>query len=167
MGTIDRIDVDAEGRALVIDYKHKSALLDEYALKGKGDVDWGAEFALPGRVQTLIYASIARRLLAQTDSGLELVGAVYLGTKGRHQIAGALSARDAAAVLGADARPADVDRMTLPVPGARSFADLLDRTEEAVAQVIEDMLAGRVEARPSSPKACVWCPAMNCERRQS
>ena len=48
-----------------------------------------------------------------------------------------------------------------------SFADLLDRTEEAVAQVIEDMLAGRVEARPSSPKACVWCPAMNCERRQS
>lgn len=167
VGTIDRIDVDAEGRALVIDYKHKSALLDEYALKGKGDVDWGAEFALPGRVQTLIYASIARRLLAQTDSGLELVGAVYLGTKGRHQIAGALSARDAAAVLGADARPADVDRMTLPVPGARSFADLLDRTEEAVAQVIEDMLAGRVEARPSSPKACAWCPAMNCERRQS
>ena len=57
--------------------------------------------------------------------------------------------------------------MTLPVPGARSFADLLDRTEEAVAQVIEDMLAGRVEARPSSPKACAWCPAMNCERRQS
>lgn len=167
VGTIDRIDVDAEGRALVIDYKHKSNLFDEYALKGRDELDWGAEFALPGRVQTLVYAGIARRLLAQEGSDLELVGAVYLGTKGKHAIAGALSARDAQAVLGADARPSDIDRATLPVPGARSFIDLLDRTEEAVAKVIESMLAGNIEAAPSSPKACAWCPAMNCERRQS
>ena len=167
VGTIDRIDVDADGRALVIDYKHKSNLFDEYALKGKDDPDWAAGFLLPGRVQTLIYAGIARRLLADAGANLELVGAVYLGTKGRHRIAGALSARDASAVLGVDARPGDLDRVTLPVPGARTFDELLDRTEEAVAAVIESMLAGNIEARPSSPKACAWCPAMNCERRQS
>ena len=165
VGTIDRIDVDAEGRALVIDYKHKSRLFDEYALLGRDGADWEAGFALPGRVQTLIYASIARELLRDTD--VELVGAVYLGTKGVHEIAGALTARDASAVLGPDASEKRIERVCVPVPGARTFDELLDRTEEAISGVIERMLAGEVDARPSSPKACAWCPVLNCERRQS
>lgn len=165
VGTIDRIDVDAEGRALVIDYKHKSRLFDEYALLGRDGADWDAGFALPGRVQTLIYASIARELLRDTD--VELVGAVYLGTKGVHEIAGALTARDASAVLGSDASEKRIERVCVPVPGARTFDELLDRTEEAISGVIERMLAGEVDARPSSPKACAWCPVLNCERRQS
>lgn len=165
VGTIDRIDVDEQGRALVIDYKHKSRLFDEYALVGRDGADWEAGFALPGRVQTLIYAGIARNLLR--DAGVELVGAVYLGTKGVHEIAGALTARDAAAVLGPDVSEKRVDRVCVPVPGARTFDELLDRTEEAVAAVIERMLAGEVDARPSSPKACAWCPVLSCERRQS
>ena len=165
VGTIDRIDVDAEGRALVIDYKHKSSLFDEYALCGSGGADWEGGFVLPGRVQTLIYAGIARNLLRDTD--VELVGAVYLGTKGVHEIAGALTARDAAAVLGPGVKEGRVGRVCVPVPGARTFDELLDRTEEAIAAVIERMLAGEVDARPSSPKACAWCPALSCERRQS
>ncbi len=163
VGTIDRIDVDAEGRALVIDYKHKSNLFDEYALTGKDEPDWSAGFALPGRVQTLVYAGIARELLH--GSGVEVVGAIYLGTKGNHAISGALSPRDALAVLGPeDARRAD--RLCVPVPGARSFDELLDRTEEALAAVIERMRAGEVEARPATPHACDWCPVTGCERRQ-
>ena len=165
MGTIDRIDVDEHGRALVIDYKHKSRLFEEYALSGRDEADWDAGFALPGRVQTLIYAGIARQLLS--DAGVELVGAVYLGTKGVHEIAGALTAHDAAAVLGSDVGEKRLERVCVPVPGARSFDELLDRTEEAVAAVIERMLAGEVDARPSSPKACAWCPVLSCERRQS
>ena len=157
--------MDAEGRALVIDYKHKSCLFDEYALLGRDGADWEAGFALPGRVQTLIYASIARELLRDAD--VELVGAVYLGTKGVHEIAGALTARDASAVLGPDASEKRIERVCVPVPGARTFDELLDRTEEAISGVIERMLAGEVDARPSSPKACAWCPELNCERRQS
>ena len=39
--------------------------------------------------------------------------------------------------------------------------------ENRAAPLIERMLAGEVDARPSSPKACAWCPVLNCERRQS
>ncbi len=163
VGTIDRIDVDAEGRALVIDYKHKSNLFDEYALIGKDEPDWRAGFALPGRVQTLVYAGIARELLRDTD--LQVVGAIYLGTKGKHAISGALSPHDAAAVLGPEAARA-ADRLCVPVPGARSFDELLDRTEEALASVIDHMRAGDIEARPATPHACDWCPVTGCERRQ-
>ena len=88
-------------------------------------------------------------------------------TKGVHEIAGALTARDAAAVLGPDVSEKRLERVCVPVPGARTFDDLLDRTEEAVAAVIGRMLAGEVDARPSSPKACAWCPVLSCERRQS
>lgn len=163
VGTIDRIDVDAEGRAIVIDYKHKSNLFDEYALVGKDGPDWEAGFALPGRVQTLVYASIARNLLR--DTGIEVVGAIYLGTKGNHAISGALSPHDALAVLGDDAAK-KADHLCVPVPGARSFDELLDRTEEAMSVVIDRMRAGEVEARPATPHACDWCPVTGCERRQ-
>ncbi len=163
VGTIDRIDVDAEGRALVIDYKHKSNLFDEYSLTGKDEPDWTGGFVLPGRVQTLVYAGIARELLRDTD--VQVVGAIYLGTKGKHAISGALSPHDALSVLGPESVKL-ADRLCVPVPGARTFDELLDRTEEALAGVIESMRAGEVEARPATPHACDWCPVTGCERRQ-
>lgn len=164
VGTIDRVDVDAQGRAIVIDYKHKSSLFDEYALVQKGASRFDEAFTLPRRVQTLMYASIAQELLK--DTGIEVVGAVYLGTKGNHQIAGALSPRDAEAVVHPGTlNESQLARITLPVGGASSFSDLLKRTEEELAGAVERMKAGYIETAPSRPEACKYCPVLNCERR--
>ena len=168
VGTIDRIDVDAEGRAVVIDYKHKSSLFDEYSLLPKdfSDDDWKEGFRLPRRVQTLVYATVAQRLLA--SSGIEVVGAVYLGTRGNHQLAGVVEAARVGEVWGT--RPLSekaAPRVSVPVPGARSFAELLERTEEHIGEAIGRMRAGCIDANPIAPDACKWCPVLNCERRRS
>ena len=94
------------------------------------------------------------------------MGSLYLGTKGGHQVTGAISATDSVRCLGGVLTEKQLERISLPVPGARNFDELLDRTEEALAAVIERMSAGEIDARPRSPKACEWCPVLSCERRQ-
>lgn len=163
VGTIDRIDVDEQGRAVVIDYKHKSRLFNEYALSGSGEPDWEAGFALPARVQTLIYAQVARRLLEA--QGIEVVGAVYLGTRGIHEIAGAATAASADAIWAGTLGEKRSERVVVPVPGARDFNELLDRTEEEIAVAVEHMRAGNIEANPKTPDACKYCPVLHCEKR--
>jgi hypothetical protein len=44
---------------------------------------------------------------------------------------------------------------------------LLDATEQAVAQKVELLRAGRIEADPLDANACSYCPVLNCERRMT
>ena len=93
-GRIDRVDVDAENRAVVIDYKHRSGV-EEFKLadptvrdeeSGEAPIDdprW-----LPPHTQTLIYAQAMRRAL-----GLDTRAALYFSTKGgKPALRGAASA---------------------------------------------------------------------------
>ena len=82
-GRIDRVDVDAEGRAMVIDYKHRMdvnafKLADPTVAKRDGavpadDPDW-----LPEHTQSLIYAQALRH----SELALDARGALYFSTKG-------------------------------------------------------------------------------------
>ena len=169
-GTVDRIDVDAHGQAAVIDYKHKgdrgfAAEYDAFGKEGAGDA-----FELPRRVQSLIYGQVVRRAFP----GLKVRAAVYLCTKGSHEIAGAVDAEAVDAVFG----PCGASKRRLPrieVPRAAGFGmkgesgmdALLDACEEAIAAKLERLLAGDIEANPIDAHACDYCPVLNCERRLS
>lgn len=169
-GTVDRVDVDAHGQAVVIDYKHKSdrGFASEYDVFGKEGAAAAAGFAMPRRVQSLIYGQVIRRAFPE----LKVTGAVYLCTKGSHELAGAVDEDALDNVFGCHA-PSSQRLPRLAVPRACDFGRagqsgmpaLLDACEEAIAQQVSHMIAGDVEANPKDPESCRYCPVLNCERR--
>lgn len=170
-GTVDRVDVDAHGNAVVIDYKHKSDAgfageYDVFPKEGAEAVEGG--IYLPRRVQSLIYGQVMRRRLP----GVTVVGAVYLCTKGGHALAGAVDENLVDNVFG-ELAPSSRRLPRLAVPRLERFGRpdssgmeaLLDASEEAIAAKVARLLAGDIEANPTDAEACRFCPVLNCERR--
>lgn len=177
-GTVDRIDVDAHGQAAVIDYKHKgdrgfAAEYDAFGPDGaEAMVGQDGRIALPRRVQSLIYGQVVRRAFP----GLKVTAAVYLCTKGAHELAGAVDAEAVDSVFGeAGLGRGRAARLEVPRSldlgrggegSSRGMGALLDACEEAIAAELERMRAGDIEARPIDDHACQYCPVLNCEKRR-
>lgn len=161
MGSIDRIDVDDKGRAVVVDYKGSlgGAAGGAYMLLPK-DFDASEGFVLPRKVQTLMYAQVARREL-----GLDVVGALYVNY-GNGSGAGAIDDRVIDPAL---ARMAAKDRKRCSSfeAGFDAFGDLLDEVERRIGLAIQGLLEGNVRANPSSPEACKYCPVEICDQKES
>jgi|GEM_PF-379756 len=171
-GTVDRVDVDAHGGAVVIDYKHKgfNGFAREYAaFAGADGEDGGAPFSPPRRVQALIYAQVVRRHFPN----LAIRGATYLNTRGQdHVLAGAVDEGQMERVFGvhqpkkAAAKAMAVERNAgFGTEHARGMDALLDATEEAIRAAVARMMEGDIEAAPVDASACEHCPVMNCERK--
>ena len=166
-GRIDRVDVDAEGRAVVIDYKHRSdvaqfRLTDPTVARGDGPAPADDPRWLPAHTQSLIYAQALRRTL-----GLDVRGALYFSTKTKSpSMSGAVSAELA------EQEPGDGR-----VPGLRSgfpdaehggtctFDELLDRVEAQVRERLDEMEAGAVAAAPEPAGSCAHNHPLGFERR--
>lgn len=168
-GTVDRIDVNAHGQALVIDYKHKgpTGFFAEYAALPEGGRQPGDPLALPRRIQSLLYAQVVRQAFPK----LEVVGALYLGTRGSHDLSGAVAEGQADLVFGGKLSSRRSPRVVVPagdtfgLHDSSGMAALLDATEQAVATHVERLREGRIAADPVDASACAYCPVLNCERR--
>lgn len=154
-GRIDRVDVDVENRAVVIDYKHRTGV-EEFKLadptvrdeeSGTAPIDdprW-----LPPHTQTLIYAQAMRRAL-----GLDTRAALYFSTKGgKPALRGAASAELLEEERG-DGRIPGLKKGFPGEGGSMDFDALLDRVETGIAERLRELEAGDVAAvDPTSAQA--------------
>ena len=154
-GRIDRVDVDAENRAVVIDYKHRTGV-EEFKLadptvrdeeSGTAPIDdprW-----LPPHTQTLIYAQAMRRAL-----DLDTRAALYFSTKGgKPALRGAASAELLEEECG-DGRIPGLKKGFPGEGGSMDFDALLDRVEAGIAERLRELEAGNVAAvDPASAQA--------------
>ena len=170
-GSIDRVDVNAHGQALIIDYKHKGTNdLKAYSAKLSLDSELSKEI-LPRHVQSAIYAQIMRKQL--TKYKLEPVAAIYLGTKeqkDKPSFALAGMATEAATEHIWNMNPEDKklrDQAVMVVSqNSAEFADYLDAWESLIAQKVQAMLSGDVRANPCDKDACKYCPVKLCDKRR-
>lgn len=166
-GTVDRIDINREGQAVIIDYKHKgpTGFFGEYAALSRGGEE--GTFALPRRIQALLYAQVVRRAFPD----VRIVGALYLGTRGTHELSGAVDEAQTDAIFAGTlgsrrAKQVVIDRsMTFGQADEHGMNAFLDATEQAIAQKVERLREGHIEAEPIDAAACSFCPVANCERR--
>ena len=154
-GRIDRVDVDAENRAVVIDYKHRTGV-EEFKLadptvrdeeSGTAPIDdprW-----LPPHTQTLIYVQAMRRAL-----DLDTRAALYFSTKGgKPALRGAASAELLEEERG-DGRIPGLKKGFPGEGGSMDFDALLDRVETGIAERLRELEAGNVAAvDPTSAQA--------------
>lgn len=154
-GRIDRVDVDAENRAVVIDYKHRTGV-EEFKLadptvrdeeSGTAPIDdprW-----LPPHTQTLIYAQAMRRAL-----DLDTRAALYFSTKGgKPALRGAASAELLEEERG-DGRIPGLKKGFPGEGGSMDFDALLDRVEAGITERLRELEAGNVAAvDPASTQA--------------
>lgn len=170
-GSIDRVDVNAHGQALIIDYKHKGTNdLKAYSAKLSLDSELSKEI-LPRHVQSAIYAQIMRKQLTKYE--LEPVAAIYLGTKeqkDKPSFALAGMATEAATEHIWNIHPEDKklrDQAVMVVSqNSAEFAEYLDAWESLIAQKVQAMLSGDVRANPCDKDACKYCPVKLCDKRR-
>ena len=161
-GSVDRIDVNEKGQAVVIDYK--GTLSKDYAFASASPVPWagspdqGDDIVLPHKVQTLLYAQAVRR-----DLDLDVVAALYVSYGKKTQVLGAYDPR----VLGpAELLGINPDTCAIDLDTHTDFSCMLDDIEVQLEPVVQAMEQGMIRPFPRGSDPCAYCPVFDCKFRR-
>lgn len=175
-GSIDRVDVNERGQAVVLDYKSSAKSIHCLAnsspfqvvtgLVDDGEEAGANELLLPHRVQALIYAQVVRRLL-----GLEVVGALYVPYGKPVGKAYAVGAYDPLVLGEADIPGIKGDECGVYGDLAEafqvdSFYGLLDAVEQRIEGALCGLHAGDIAPKPRGDNPCSWCSFLSCPERR-
>lgn len=158
-GTVDRIDEDGAGHALVVAYR--GAVGDDYnAPRAKQGQDPAEVDRLPQHCQTLIYAAALQRL----RPGTVAVGALYVSYN-RARIKGFLDG-SASCLLDFTSDGGDVIGRT--ESGANGFQDLLTYLEHEVGEAMDRLRDGDTSPHPRfDARSCAFCSVTGCPKRRA
>ena len=152
IGRVDRVDVDAEsGHYVVLDYKGGVAGHD-----AGYDPDEAEEFAMPSKIQALVYAQALRGQMG----GVRPVGALYLSYRASEP-AGSLAGSFDSAMLDVAGFARNAAAVNM------NFESYLDLVEAEVAKRVANLLEGFVAPDPLCAASCTYCPVRYCEKRIS
>ena len=130
-GTIDRVDVDEHGNAVIVDYKGSVKSEDSFNDLRK----W------PKKVQTLIYAQALQRMsdAGKLEQPLNVVGALYVSYGKEKGCAGSYDVR----AIGAQDLPGISEKARCG-DESPTFKEVLDVTERRLQPLLAALVAGEL-----------------------
>jgi len=129
-GRVDRVDVDDEGRAIVMDYKRSA-------------VPKAADILEAGKVQIPLYFKAIEAVL-----GLEPIAGLYRS----------LAKTSIRGLVRSGALPPTGITST-DIRDAEEFAEIVDGGLALSAEAVEGMRSGRIVCEPRKPTSCTYCGA--------
>lgn len=161
-GSVDRIDVNSKGQAVIIDYK--GSVSSEYALSTTSEIPWLAEPSqdeppvLPNKIQTLVYAQAVRKTL-----DLEVVGAFYVSYGRDGRISGAY---DPAVFGPQELLGIEPEQCACTKKEGKGFSEVLDGVELTIKKAVGRLSEGYIKPYPRGKDPCGYCPVTACKKRK-